>query len=111
MSQIALAQVHALLAAKHYAVTETSDSGLRIQEVDSGLILHAELQGEILFFTIACASSLVAHSAANAAPSTIAATASEATNGLIIQSIMVASPAKRDRGDHDTAGKTVVEEG
>lgn len=55
MPQNVLAQIHELLAAKRYAVTETSASGLRIQEVDSGLSLQAELQGEILFFSIVCA--------------------------------------------------------
>ena len=55
MSQNVLAQIHALLAAKRYAVTESGDSGLRIQEVDSGLTMQAELQGEILFFSLACA--------------------------------------------------------
>jgi hypothetical protein len=55
MPQNALVQIHELLAAKRYAVTETSDTGLRIQEVDSGLVMQAELQGEILFFSIVCA--------------------------------------------------------
>src|SRR5260370_28603097 len=55
MPQNALAQIHELLAAKRYAVTETSDSGLRIQEVDSGLALQADLQGDILFFSLVCA--------------------------------------------------------
>lgn len=55
MPQNALALIHELLANKRYSVTETSDSGLRIQEVDSGLTIQAELQGEILFFSIACA--------------------------------------------------------
>jgi hypothetical protein len=55
MSQNVLAQIHALLASKRYAVSETSESGLRIQEVDSSLTMQAELQGEILFFSLACA--------------------------------------------------------
>jgi hypothetical protein len=55
MPQNALAQIHELLAAKRYSVTETSESGLRIQEVDSGLIMQADLEGEILFFTLVCA--------------------------------------------------------
>lgn len=55
MPQNALAQIQELLAAKRYVVTESSESGLRIQEGDSGLALQANLQGEILFFSIVCA--------------------------------------------------------
>ncbi|MDQ1469974.1 MAG: hypothetical protein QOJ99_1454 [Bryobacterales bacterium] len=55
MPQNALAQIHELLAAKRYSVTESSESGLRILEVDSGLAMQAELQGEILFFSLVCA--------------------------------------------------------
>lgn len=55
MNQNTLAQIHELLAARRYSVTETSKSGLRIQEVDTGLTLHAELEGEILFFSLVCA--------------------------------------------------------
>ena len=50
-----LGQVHALLAAKRYGVTETGDGGLRIQELDSGIYVNAVLQGEIMFFSLACA--------------------------------------------------------
>lgn len=55
MPQNALAKIHELLAAKGYAVTESTDSGLRIQETDSGLTIQGELQGEILFFSLVCA--------------------------------------------------------
>jgi len=55
MSQNVLSQIHELLASRRYSVVETSDTGLRIQEVDSGLALQAELQGEILFFSLVCA--------------------------------------------------------
>ena len=55
MSQNVLAQIHALLASKRYAVSESGESGLRIQEVDSGITMQAVLQGEILFFSLACA--------------------------------------------------------
>jgi hypothetical protein len=51
-----LEQIHALLAAKRYAVTESGDSGLRIQEVDSGIALQAVLEGEILFLSLVCMS-------------------------------------------------------
>jgi hypothetical protein len=50
-----LGQIHNLLAAKRYAVTETGDDIIRIQEVDSGIVLQAVLQGEILFFSLVCA--------------------------------------------------------
>jgi len=47
-------QIHALLAAKGYSVTESGDCVLRIQEVDSGIALQAVLAGEILFFSLVC---------------------------------------------------------
>jgi len=50
-----LGQAHALLAAKRYSVTETGDGGLRIQELDSGIFVNAVLQGEIMFFSLVCA--------------------------------------------------------
>ena len=51
-----LEQIHALLAAKRYAVTESGDSMLRIQEVDSGIAWQAVLEGEILFLSLVCMS-------------------------------------------------------
>jgi hypothetical protein len=51
-----LEQIHALLAAKRYAVTESGDSMLRIQEVDSGIALQAVLEGDILFLSLVCMS-------------------------------------------------------
>jgi hypothetical protein len=51
-----LEQIHALLAAKRYAVTESGDSMLRIQDVDSGIALQAVLEGEILFLSLVCMS-------------------------------------------------------
>ena len=51
-----LEQIHALLAAKRYAVTESGDSMLSIQEVDSGIALQAVLEGEILFLSLVCMS-------------------------------------------------------
>jgi len=54
MSQITLDQIHALLAAKRYSVSE-SGGGLRILEVDSGLTIQSVLEGEILFFSMVCA--------------------------------------------------------
>ena len=55
MSQNTLAQIDALLAGKGYSVTETGPESLRIQEMDSGLSLQAVLEGEILFFSMVCA--------------------------------------------------------
>jgi hypothetical protein len=49
-----LGQIHALLAAKRYAVTEIGDDIIRIQEVDSGIVLQAVLEGEILFLSLVC---------------------------------------------------------
>jgi hypothetical protein len=50
-----LGQIHALLAARRYAVAETGSGVLRIQEVDSGIALQAVLQGDILFLSLVCA--------------------------------------------------------
>jgi hypothetical protein len=50
-----LGQIRTLLASKRYGVTESGDDVLRIQELDSGIVLQAVLQGEILFFSLVCA--------------------------------------------------------
>jgi hypothetical protein len=50
-----LGQIHELLAAHRYSVTESGDGVLSITEVDSGLTLQAVLQGEILFLSLNCA--------------------------------------------------------
>jgi hypothetical protein len=55
-TQSTLEQIHALLAAKRYSVTESGDGVLRIQEVDSGIALQAVLAGEILFLSLVCMS-------------------------------------------------------
>jgi hypothetical protein len=55
-NQSTLSQIHALLAAKRYSVTEAGDGVLRIQEVDSGIVLQAVLAGEILFLSLVCMS-------------------------------------------------------
>jgi hypothetical protein len=58
MSQTAsstLGQIHELLAAHRYSVAESADGILSIMEVDSGLTIQAVLQGEILFFSLNCA--------------------------------------------------------
>ena len=58
MSQTAsttLGQIHELLAAHRYSVAESADGTLSITEVDSGLTIQSALQGEILFFSLKCA--------------------------------------------------------
>ncbi len=55
MSQQVIAQIHALLAARRYSVTETGETGLKITDVESGLTVFAELQGDVLFFSLGCA--------------------------------------------------------
>jgi hypothetical protein len=55
-TQSTLEQIHALLAAKRYAVTESGDGVLRILEVDSGIALQAVLAGEILYLSLVCMS-------------------------------------------------------
>ena len=55
-TQSTLEQIHALLAAKRYSVTEVGDGVLRIQEVDSGIVLQAVLACDILFLSLVCMS-------------------------------------------------------
>lgn len=49
-----LGQIHALLAAKRYSVTESNSSVLKIQEVESGISLQGVLEGDILFLSLPC---------------------------------------------------------
>jgi hypothetical protein len=55
MSQNILPQITSLLAAKGYAVVENGGGSLHIQETDSALSIQAVLEGEILFFSMTCA--------------------------------------------------------
>jgi hypothetical protein len=55
MSPNFLPQITSLLAARGYAVVETGPGALRIQEPDSALSIQAVLEGEILFFSMVCA--------------------------------------------------------
>jgi hypothetical protein len=54
MTQSTLEQIHALLAAKRFSVTEGGEGVLRIQEVDTGITLQAVLAGDILFLSLVC---------------------------------------------------------
>ena len=49
-----LGQIHALLANKRYSVSESDDSVLKIQELESGISLRAVLEGDILFLSLVC---------------------------------------------------------
>ena len=49
-----LEQIHALLAAKGYAVSEPGPGLLRIQDVDSGISVQAVLETDILFMSLTC---------------------------------------------------------
>jgi hypothetical protein len=49
-----LEHIHALLAAKRYSVTETGEGVLRIQEVESGVVVQAVLSGDILYLSLLC---------------------------------------------------------
>ena|SRR5271165_5284299 len=60
-----IGQIHALLAAKRYSVTELGDDVLRIEDVDSGISMRAVLQGDILYLSLVC---LVAPKSAITAP-------------------------------------------
>jgi hypothetical protein len=58
MSQTAsatLEQIHELLAAHRYSVAESGDGILSIMEVESGLNIQAVLEGQIIFFSLNCA--------------------------------------------------------
>jgi hypothetical protein len=50
-----LGQIHELLARKRYSVTEINEQALRIQEVESGVSLRAVLEGDIIYFSLVCA--------------------------------------------------------
>jgi hypothetical protein len=45
-----------MLAAKRYSVSEAGEGVLRIQEVDSGIVLQAVLSGDILYLSLVCMS-------------------------------------------------------
>ena len=49
-----LGQIHELLAAKRYSVTEVGDNVMKIEDVDSGISLRAVLQDDILFLSLVC---------------------------------------------------------
>ena len=49
-----LNEIHALLAANRYEVSEPAPDTLRIKEVESGVALQAVLQGDILFLSLTC---------------------------------------------------------
>jgi hypothetical protein len=49
-----LEQIHTLLAAKRYSVSETGPGILRILEVDSGISMQAVLENDILFLSLTC---------------------------------------------------------
>ena len=55
MSQNVLPQIHELLASKGYAVSDAGPGSLRIQDTDSHLSITAVLEGEIVFFSMNCA--------------------------------------------------------
>jgi hypothetical protein len=47
-------RIHDLLARKGYSVTELDENVLRIQEVETGIVVRAVLQGDILFLSLVC---------------------------------------------------------
>jgi hypothetical protein len=46
--------IHALLAERGYAVSETAPDTLRITEVESGVAVQAVLAGDILYLSLTC---------------------------------------------------------
>ncbi len=55
MSQNVLPQITELLASKGYAVSEGGPGALRIRDTDSHLSIAAVLEGDIVFFSMTCA--------------------------------------------------------
>ncbi len=53
-----IAEIHHLLAENGYDVAEGGENALTIHEIDSGIAIHAVLQGTIMFFSLNC---LTAH--------------------------------------------------
>ena len=51
-----LDQIHSLLAAKGYSVSEAGDGVLRIRELASGITMQAVLAGDILYLSLVCMS-------------------------------------------------------
>ena len=49
-----LGQIHALLAERGYEVSEPSPDALSIRETESGVAIHAVLQGDIMLFSLPC---------------------------------------------------------
>jgi hypothetical protein len=49
-----LGHIHALLAERGYEVTEPSPESLTVREIESGVTVHAVLQGDILFLSLTC---------------------------------------------------------
>ena len=50
-----LVLIHDLLSRKRYSVSESGASVLKIRDLESGISLRAVLQGDILFFSLVCA--------------------------------------------------------
>jgi hypothetical protein len=49
-----IGQIHALLAERGYAISETAPDSLKIREVDSGVAIQTVLEGDILYFSVVC---------------------------------------------------------
>jgi hypothetical protein len=49
-----LGQIHALLAEKGYEISELAPDTLKITEVQSGVVVQAVLQGDIVFLSLVC---------------------------------------------------------
>jgi len=47
-------QIKALLAEKGYEVTEPTPGILRVQELQSGVVVQAVLQGDVLYLSLTC---------------------------------------------------------
>jgi hypothetical protein len=51
---ITITHIHALLAERGYAVSETAPDTMRITQVESGVAVQAVLAGDILYLSLTC---------------------------------------------------------
>ena len=53
-SSPSVGHIHELLAERGYEVTEPAPDRLRIRDVDSGVIIQAVVEGDIVYFSLPC---------------------------------------------------------
>jgi len=53
-NRLKIDQIEVFLAGDGYEVSETGENVLKIKDLDSGIILQAALEDNVLFFTVSC---------------------------------------------------------